>query len=46
MAPRLAVCIAWITVLRPLAGRQIELPERFLPSVAFVAWHRQQVFIG
>jgi len=33
-------------VLRPLAGRQIELPERFLPSVAFVAWHRQQVFVG
>ncbi|HEY6611907.1 MAG TPA: HNH endonuclease [Pseudomonas sp.] len=33
-------------VLRPLGGRQIELPERFLPSVEFVAWHRQQVFIG
>lgn len=33
-------------VLRPLAGRQIELPERFLPSVEFVAWHRQQVFVG
>lgn len=33
-------------VLRPLAGRPIELPERFLPSVEFVAWHRQQVFVG
>lgn len=33
-------------VLRPLAGRQIELPERFMPSVEFVAWHRQQVFVG
>ena len=35
-----------LEVLRPLAGRQIELPERFLPSVEFVAWHRQQVFVG
>ena len=33
-------------VLRPLAGRPIELPERFLPSVDFVAWHRQRVFVG
>lgn len=33
-------------VLWPLAGRQIELPERFMPSVEFVAWHRQQVFVG
>lgn len=33
-------------VLRPLAGRQIELPERFMPSVEFLAWHRQQVFVG
>lgn len=33
-------------VLRPLAGRPIELPERFMPNVAFVAWHRQQVFVG
>jgi len=33
-------------VLWPLAGRQIELPERFLPSVEFLAWHRQQVFVG
>lgn len=33
-------------VLWPLAGRPIELPERFLPSVEFIAWHRQQVFVG
>lgn len=33
-------------VLRPLTGRPIELPERFLPSVEFVAWHRQRVFVG
>lgn len=33
-------------VLRPLAGRQIELPERFMPSVEFVAWHRREVFVG
>jgi len=33
-------------VLWPLAGRQIELPERFMPSVEFLAWHRQQVFVG
>jgi hypothetical protein len=33
-------------VLLPLAGRQIELPERFMPSVELVAWHREQVFLG
>lgn len=34
------------TVLGALAGRPIELPERFLPRLEFVAWHRQQVFVG
>lgn len=33
-------------VLTPLAGRQIELPERFLPGVEFVARHRREVFVG
>lgn len=33
-------------VLLPLAGRQIELPERFMPSVELLAWHREQVFVG
>lgn len=33
-------------VLLPLAGRQIELPERFMPSVELLAWHRERVFVG
>ncbi|MNQ61595.1 hypothetical protein D3C85_759160 [compost metagenome] len=33
-------------VLLPLAGRQIELPERFMPSVELIAWHRERVFVG
>lgn len=33
-------------VLLPLTGRQIELPERFMPSVELLAWHRERVFVG
>jgi hypothetical protein len=32
-------------VLLPLAGRQIEMPERFVPDVAFLARHRAEVFV-
>jgi predicted restriction endonuclease len=32
-------------VLLPLEGQQIELPERFLPDHAFLARHRQDVFL-
>jgi hypothetical protein len=35
-----------LEVLLPLAGRQIELPERFMPSVELLAWHRERVFVG
>ena len=32
-------------VLLPLSGRQIEMPERFAPDIAFVARHRVEVFV-
>lgn len=32
-------------VLLPLNGIKIELPERFAPEPAFVAWHRDSVFV-
>jgi putative restriction endonuclease len=32
-------------VLLPLDGHQIELPERFLPSIAFVSRHRTSLFV-
>lgn len=32
-------------VLLPLEGRQIEMPERFLPDLAFIARHRVEVFV-
>jgi putative restriction endonuclease len=32
-------------VLLPLAGRTIELPERFAPQVEFAAWHRKELFV-
>jgi len=32
-------------VLQPLAGRSITLPERFLPDVRFIAWHRRHLFV-
>src|SRR3990167_3618436 len=32
-------------VLLPLIGKQIELPERFMPSVAFVSHHRTVLFV-
>lgn len=31
-------------VFMPLKGERIELPERFLPSVEFLSWHRNQWF--
>jgi putative restriction endonuclease len=31
-------------VFMPLQGERIELPERFLPSVEFLAWHRNHWF--
>lgn len=32
-------------VLLPLDGKQIELPERFAPQPAFIAWHRNELFM-
>ncbi|MFM9913340.1 MAG: HNH endonuclease [Methylophilaceae bacterium] len=32
-------------VLLPLDGKQIELPERFAPQTAFIAWHRNELFM-
>lgn len=32
-------------VFLPLNGKTIELPERFTPSPAFVAWHRSSIFV-
>ena len=34
-----------IEVLLPLEGRSIELPERFMPSVEFLARHRTVLFV-
>ena len=33
-------------VFLPLEGRQIEMPERFMPDHAFLARHREEVFLG
>lgn len=33
------------SVLKPLAGRAIEIPERFIPDVAFLQRHRTEVFL-
>lgn len=32
-------------VLLPLDGQQIEVPERFIPDIAFIARHRAEVFL-
>ena len=32
-------------VVVPLAGRQIELPERFAPTPAFIRHHRESIFV-
>jgi DNA (cytosine-5)-methyltransferase 1 len=32
-------------VLLPLSGKQIELPERFMPSVEFLSRHRADLFV-
>jgi len=32
-------------VLLPLSGKQIELPERFMPSIEFVSRHRAELFV-
>lgn len=32
-------------VVVPLAGRQIELPERFAPTPAFIRYHRESIFV-
>ena len=32
-------------VLLPLAGKTIEMPERFSPKPEFIIWHRNKVFI-
>lgn len=29
-----------------LAGKPIEVPERFLPQSAFLTWHRENIFVG
>ena len=31
-------------VFQPLAGKEIELPERFVPDRAFLAKHRETIF--
>ena len=31
-------------VLLPMEGRRIEVPERFAPDLALVAWHRTTLF--
>ena len=33
-------------VFAPLEGRQIEMPERFRPDHAFLAHHRESIFLG
>lgn len=33
-------------VLQPLAGKQIALPERFVPERSFLATHRELVFVA
>ena len=33
-------------VLLPLEGRRIEVPERFMPDLKFLARHRAEVFLG
>ena len=33
-------------VLQPLAGKQIGLPERFVPDRSFLATHRELVFVA
>jgi len=32
-------------VFLPLEGRRIELPEKFIPSIAFLARHRSEIFV-
>ncbi len=32
-------------IFLPLEGRKIELPEKFIPGVAFLARHREEIFI-
>jgi putative restriction endonuclease len=34
------------SVFAPLHERSIEVPERFLPDLAFLAWHRRERFVG
>lgn len=33
------------SVLKPLEGRAIEIPERFVPDLAFVKRHRDEIFV-
>lgn len=33
-------------IFLPLEGRKIELPEKFIPSVTFLSYHRNKIFIG
>lgn len=33
------------TVFISLEGRSIEPPERFVPKIAFIAWHRDSIFL-
>lgn len=35
-----------LETLLPLAGKTIEMPERFMPESEFLAYHRQSVFVG
>jgi len=32
-------------IFLPLEGRSIEIPEKFIPSIAFLARHRSEIFV-
>jgi hypothetical protein len=34
-----------VQIFLPLEGRKIELPEKFIPSIAFLSRHRNEIFI-
>lgn len=33
-------------VILPLDGKSIELPEKFIPELSFLARHREEVFLA
>jgi len=34
-----------VQIFQPLEGRKIELPEKFIPSIAFLTRHRSEIFV-